>query len=123
MTLSHLLMHLNQAGAKSSLAGLLLDAAKVKLLNDKIFNYARFVDNHSFGIVGVIEIEKAWDQIHRSAQGLVFLRDSPDIFFADLNGWIHSYKEHNTSPWIESSVLVTESARTAPMKESKAAPA
>lgn len=92
---------LNQAGARLSLIGLLLDAAKVKLLNDKIFNYARFVDDSSFGVVGVITPAAAWDQIHGCAQSLVFLRDSPDIFFADLQERVQSYKEHNISPWIE----------------------
>lgn len=92
---------LNQAGAQLNLVGLLLDAAKVKLLNDKIFNYARFVDDRPFGIVGVVKLADAWDQIHGKAQGLVFLRDRPDIFFPDFKERTQSYKEHDTSPWIE----------------------
>lgn len=92
---------LNQSASNLGLASLLMDAAKAKLLNDKIFNYARFVDDSSFGIVGVIETSAAWDQIHGSAQGLVFLRASPDAFFPEFNEIIQSYKEHNVSPWIE----------------------
>lgn len=92
---------LNQAGAKSGLADLLLDAAKVKLLNEKIFNYARFVDDSSFGIVGVATPADAWDQIHGSAQKLVFWRDSPDVFFPDFQERIRTSKEQEISPWLE----------------------
>ena len=92
---------LNGAGAKLNLAGLLLDAAKVKLLNEKMFNYARFVDENSFGIVGVSTPTDAWDQIHGSAQSLVFRRASPDIFFPDFQERVQRYKEHDISPWIE----------------------
>lgn len=92
---------LQQAGAQHNLSGLLLDAAKVKLLNEKIYNYARFVDDVSFGIVGVITPAEAWDQIYGKAQGLVFHRQSPDIFFPDLGRRIGGYKEHNVSPWNE----------------------
>lgn len=92
---------LNQAGLQMNLAGLLLDAAKVKLLNEKMFNYARFVDDSPFGIVGVIAPSSAWDQIHGSAQGLVFRRDSPDIFFLDFQQGVEGYKEHSVSPWLE----------------------
>ena len=92
---------LPQAGAQHNLAGLLLDAAKVKLLNEKIYNYARFVDDSSFGIVGVLTPAEAWDEIHGKAQGLVFHRQSPDVFFPDLKNRIDSYKEHNVSPWNE----------------------
>jgi len=92
---------LNGAGARLELVGLLLDAAKVKLLNDKIFNYARFVDNNSFGIVGVSSNSDAWDEIHGKSQSLVFFRDSPDAFFPDFRGRIEIFKEHQTSPWLE----------------------
>jgi hypothetical protein len=92
---------LKKAGAQHNLAGLLLDAAKVKLLNEKIYNYARFVDDTSFGIVAVITIPAAWDEIHGKAQGLVFHRQSPDAFFPSFKEQIDSYKEHNVSPWNE----------------------
>ena len=92
---------LNQAGVKLNLASLLLDAAKVKLLNEKMFNYARFVDENSFGIVGVAAHADAWDQIHGRAESLVFGRDTPDIFFPDFQERVQSYKEQGISPWIE----------------------
>lgn len=92
---------LNQAGAQYSLSSLLLDAAKVKLLNEKIYNYARFVDDSSFGIVGVIAVATAWDEIHGAAQGLVFHRKSPDVFFPDLKKRIDGYKGHDVTPWNE----------------------
>jgi hypothetical protein len=92
---------LNQAGAKLNLVSLLLDAAKVRLLNEKMFNYARFVDDSSFGIVGVVPPADAWDQIHGHAQSLVFSRASPDLFFPDFHQRVESYKEHDISPWIK----------------------
>lgn len=92
---------LKQAGAQHNLAGLLVDAAKVKLLTEKIYSYARFVDDDSFGIVGAVTSAEAWDQIHGKAQSLVFHRQSPDIFFTDLKQRIDGYKEHNVSPWNE----------------------
>lgn len=92
---------LGQVGAQHNLAGLLVGAAKVKLLTEKIYNYARFVDDSSFGIVGAVTPAEAWDQIHGKAQSLVFHRQSPDIFFADLRQRIDGYKEHNVSPWNE----------------------
>jgi hypothetical protein len=92
---------LKQAAAQHNLSGLLLDAAKVKLLNEKIYNYARFVDGTSFGIVGVLTPSEAWDEIHEKAQSLVIRRQSPDIFFTELRRRIDGYKEHNISPWNE----------------------
>jgi hypothetical protein len=92
---------LKQAGVQRNLSGLLIDAGKVSLLTEKIYNYARFVDDSSFGIVGVITAAEAWDQIHGKAQSLVFLRQSPDAFFPDLKRRIDGYKEHDISPWNE----------------------
>lgn len=92
---------LKQVVTRTNLAALLLDAAKVKLLNEKIFNYARFAVEDSFGIVGVIASADAWDHIHESAQGLVFRRRSPDLFFPDFKERIDLHKKHETNPWIE----------------------
>lgn len=92
---------LKQVAVQHSLAGLLIHAATVRLLNEKIFNYARVVDDDSFGIVGVISPADAWDQIHAKAQDLIFLRPSPDIFFPDLKTQIDGYKKHDVSPWNE----------------------
>lgn len=90
-----------QAGAQHSLIGLLVDAAKVRLLTEKIYNYARFVDDSSFGIVGALTSAEAWDQIHGKALSLVFHRQKPDIFFADVKQQIDAYKEGDVSPWNE----------------------
>lgn len=79
----------------------MIDAAKVKLLNDRIFNYSRFVDEGSFGIVDIFSAAEVWDEIHKSAQSLVFRREIPDIFFADFQDRIQRYKERDVSPWIE----------------------
>jgi hypothetical protein len=90
-----------QAAVQLSLVGLLLDAAKVKLLNEKIYNYARFVDDSAFGIVGVMPFANAWDEIHRKATGLLFHRQWPEPFFPELKKRIDGYKERNTTPWHE----------------------
>lgn len=92
---------LDDAGAKTGLVTLMLNAAKVKLLNEKIFNYARFVDDSEFGIVGVINQNAAWDEIHGAAQSLVFLRKQPDLFFPAYQEHIQGYKDHAISPWNE----------------------
>lgn len=83
------------------LEGLLLDAATIKLLNDEIYNYARFVDEGPFGIVGTGSVAEAWDKIHGKAQGLVFGRRSPDLFFAALKKDVGRSKQQGISPWIE----------------------
>lgn len=93
--------NLKQAGQRLGLIDLLLDAAKVNLLNEKMFNYARFADDGSFGIVGIISTTEAWDQVHGRAQNLVFRRDSPDIFFGDFKASIERKKKTGASPWIE----------------------
>lgn len=89
------------AGARTNLESLLLDAATVKTLCDSMFNYARSVDQSSFGIVGVITHQEAWNRIHASAQGLVFLRNSPDFFFPAIEALVSRYQESGTSPWLE----------------------
>jgi hypothetical protein len=90
-----------QAAVQLSLVGLLLDAAKVKLLNEKIYNYARYVDDSSFGIVGVMPSADAWDEIHDKAVGLLFHRERPEPFFPEFKKRIDDYKGRNTSPWNE----------------------
>jgi hypothetical protein len=86
---------------QSNLQSLMIDVAKVKLLNEAIFNYARFVDEEPFGIVGEMTDAQAWDAIHGSAQGLVFSRQVPDHFFQDFAERVGRYKENNQSPWLE----------------------
>jgi hypothetical protein len=92
---------LKQPAVQHSLIGLLLDAAKVRLLTDSVFNYARFVDDDEFGIVGVLTSAQAWDELEKQAQGLIFLRPHPDILFQDLRQAIDGYKKANVSPWNE----------------------
>jgi len=92
---------LKQPAAQHSLIGLLLDAAKVRLLADRVFNYARFVDDNEFGIVGVLTSAQAWDEIHKQAESLIFLRPRPDIFFQDVRQTVEGYKKANVSPWNE----------------------
>jgi hypothetical protein len=83
------------------LYSLLLDTAKVALLNDSIYNYGRFVDEESFSIVTQSSIDCAWQKIQDKAHSLVFMRSRPDLFFADLENKVSSYKKQNISPWNE----------------------
>lgn len=93
--------NLQGVGARTNLESLLLDAATVKILCDSMFNYARNVDETSFGIVGVITVEEAWSRIHGGAQSLVFSRNSPDFFFPAIQALVSRYIENGTSPWLE----------------------
>jgi len=82
------------------LSSLLIDAAKVGLLNDKMYNYGRFVDG-KFAIVGRIPDAEAWDMIHAKAEGLIFARRIPDIFFEPIKARIARHKKDETTPWLE----------------------
>jgi hypothetical protein len=92
---------LEQAAVVSGLYNLLLDAAKVKLLNDSIYNYGRFVDDSSFSVLDQPSNDKAWNSILGKAHSLVFTRRIPDLFFPELNRLVTRCKENNVSPWNE----------------------
>jgi hypothetical protein len=85
---------------RHGLSSLLIDAAKVGLLNDKMYNYGRFVDG-KFAIVGRVPDADAWDMIHAKAEGLIFARRIPDIFFEPIKAKIDRHKKDATSPWLE----------------------
>ena len=93
--------NLHQIAAVESLYGLLLDSATVGLLNDRMFNYSRFVDDASFSLVGVVPTREAWDLVHKKANGLIFSRNIPDLFFSPLAEKIERYKKDDVSPWNE----------------------
>lgn len=92
---------LQSAGARSSLEALLLNAATVKALCGAMFNYVRNIDDSSFGIVGVLPNDEAWQIIRGAAHGLVFSRTSPDHFFPAINEMVSRYIENGYSPWLE----------------------
>jgi hypothetical protein len=94
-------LDLQGAGARTSLESLLLDAAKVKVLNDGMFNYARNIVEASFGLVGAMSNKDAWLKIKSAAQSLVFSRPIPDFFFPAINQTIDHYIKEDTSPWLE----------------------
>jgi hypothetical protein len=91
---------IRSAGAHS-LNSLMLDAAKIKRLTDAIYNYARFVDDRSFGIVSDGRFAESWDEIHGAAQSLIFLRSQPDDFFPAFQEIVDRYKAGEISPWNE----------------------
>jgi hypothetical protein len=90
-----------QAAVDNALHELFLDVGKVRLLNDRLYNYGRFVAEDSFAIVGMIGDDAAWDQLLGRAQGLVFHRDTPDLFLRKLKDKVDRYKESGVSPWNE----------------------
>lgn len=92
---------LQQAGSLEGLYGLLLDAAKVQMLNDNLFNYSRFVDESNFSLLSDHTFVEIWDKVNGKAHGMVFMRATPDLFFPRINQKIQSYKENSVSPWNE----------------------
>lgn len=92
---------INQAAANLSTISLLLDVAKVRFLTESIYNYARFVDEAPFGVVGILSIAESWEKIHQRAESLVFSRNMPEIFFKPLGDAIEVRKQRNQSPWNE----------------------
>ena len=97
----YLSTNLHQVDTISNLYSLLLDAAKVRLLTDAMFNYARFVDESLFAMVGVENDDVIWDKIQGNAIGLLFFQERPDQFFPEIVARIRRYKEDNISPWNE----------------------
>jgi hypothetical protein len=92
---------LRSPAVEDQLFGLLIDAAKVQMLADAMFNYARFVDSMPFGLVGSMNNADAWDRILQKAHGLVFLRARIDIYSKPISIRIRRYKEIDKSPWNE----------------------
>lgn len=92
---------LKQGAVNIGLIDIILDAAKVYLLNQQIYNYARFVDEKPFGILKNYSHAQAWDQIHGCAESLVFLRKRPEVFFEPFNEAIKFNKGNQVSPWNE----------------------
>ena len=92
---------LKQVAVEHGLHSLLLDVAKVQLLTDSIFNYGRFVDENSFSKIEGTTQEALWDEILGKAQGLVFSRSTPDIFFPKLGELVAARKKSLVSPWNE----------------------
>ncbi len=93
--------NLGQVAALHGLYGLLIDAGKVRMLVDAIFNYARFVDEGEFELVGTVGPDEIWDKILASAIGLVFLRPRIDQYSQELAAIIARYKAIETTPWNE----------------------
>ncbi|WP_157973096.1 hypothetical protein [Blastomonas sp. UPD001] len=91
----------SQAAADLGMINLMIDVAKVRFLTESIYNYARFVDDAAFGVVGVISIDNAWDSILRCANGLIFSRQRPEHFFQPFSEAIGVKKKNRQSPWNE----------------------
>ena len=94
--------NLRDANVVDSLYGRILDAAKVRMLSHAMFNYARFLDDAPFGMVGVATIDGAWDSIHREAVGFVHVRRN-QLFphLKHIGERIGRYKQGKYSPWNE----------------------
>lgn len=84
-----------------TLYGRLIDAAKVGFLNDRLYNYGRFLDSQSFAVVNEWSNQEAWDKIMAKAHSLVFSRQVPDVFLKEIEKRITGYKERGQTPWLE----------------------
>jgi len=93
--------NLHDANVVDNLYGRILDAAKVRMLTHSMFNYARFLDQNPFGVVGAIPQADVWDKIHGEAHGLLFSRKNCDQFFPEINRRIEGYKKRDYTPWNE----------------------
>ena len=93
--------NLLHVGISYSLYGLLLDIAKVRVLSNAMFNYARFLDEGLFALVDVKANDVIWDKISVEAHSLIFSRKIPDLFFKEISERIERYKAANSSPWNE----------------------
>lgn len=90
---------LNSAGLALRLENLLLAAARVKLLTDVMFSYAHQSDAKTFSLM-TNSRTVIWDKIHNSAQSLVSLRPSHDLYFEGFRTTIERYKSDDKSPWV-----------------------
>lgn len=93
--------NLTSPAIEENLRSLIFEIAIVRLLIDSIYNYARSVDENSFGIVGVLPHDVVWDRIFSTAHGLVSARANRDFFFSGFGEKIARYKESGQSPWLE----------------------
>ena len=95
---------LKGAGVATSLERQLLAVARAKLLTDAMFSYAREPNAKDFSLMANSRTA-IWDQIHASAQSLVFRRPSPDLYFGGFAEVIDHNKETDRDPWVEGGSL------------------
>lgn len=88
------------AVGENALVSLMIDCARVSLLNDKLYNFARFVSDEPFSIMNEAN-ENCWEGIKGKAHSLLFFRDSPDPMMAKINEVIDRFKDADVSPWLE----------------------
>lgn len=91
----------NQVAVDHSLYRLFIDASKVSYLNDRLFNYGRYLDSENFGKHFEEPFSESWVNILRKAEGLLFSRRFPDHLLNELGRRINRRKEANDSPWLE----------------------
>jgi len=95
---------LHAASVATSLERLLLRAARVKLLTDIMFTYAREPNAKDFSLMSNSRAV-IWDELHKAAQSLVFGRPSPDLYFDGFKETIELCKNEDKSPWVEGGAL------------------
>ena len=71
------------------------------MLAHSMSNYARFLSQSPFGLVGTTPYVDVWGKIHGEAHGILFSRRNCDMFFPEINSRIERYKERDFSPWNE----------------------
>lgn len=82
------------------LGDLLILVGKVKLLNDSVYGYARFVDS-KFAIIGRASNQDIWDQILQRVEELVVANHVSDHFLEIVRSKVERKKKDEKSPWLE----------------------
>lgn len=80
---------------------LLIDAAKTRMLAGSMFEYARFLDQKPFGMVGKASHGDVWDKIRDEARGILPGRSIFEKVVREFTDRIERKKEGGHSPWLE----------------------
>lgn len=92
---------IGQPGFTIGLYELIIGVATISVLNEKLYNYGRYVSDDSFAMVDKVPNSESWQLIHGKAQSMVFWRRSPDFFFAGIQERINALEANDNSPWIK----------------------
>lgn len=80
---------------------LLIYAAKTRMLTGSMFEYARFLDQKPFGLVGKASHGDVWDKIRGEARGILPGRSIFERVVREFTDRIERKKEGGYSPWLE----------------------
>ena len=79
---------------------LIIDAAKVSVLNNSLYQFARCKAGCEFAVVGIISNEDCWDRISQEAVGFSIKRKNFDYICEHVARNLEPFKENGISPWV-----------------------